>query len=261
MIEVNNYKEYRKYMAAFKSKQLNLLVVVSRGGLGKTFISEEELMEEAPLIFTGHVTPMSMYKELYLRHQEEQDFLVIFDDVDALMMNKTNIALLKQLCDTREVKQLKYSTTAKTLNAPTEFETRCKVLMLMNDLRPEDPNLKALMSRSHLINFTPPDIEILNNIKTFGDDKEILDFISLYAHFSKKLNLRVYKRALELKEAKLDWHSTVINELEVDPYLLEVYQLLTKYKTDKERDIKFSGGRATYYRKKKLLLSKNPQLK
>jgi len=261
MIEIKDYKTYRKYMQAFKTKELNLLVVVSRGGLGKTFISEEELIEEAPLVFTGHVTPMSMYKELYARHQEEEDFLVIFDDVDALMLNKTNIALLKQLCDTREVKQLKYSTTSPSLRIPLEFDTRCKVLMLMNDLNPSDPNLQALMSRAHLINFVPSDTEILSNIRTFGDDKEILDFISVYAPFSKTLNLRIYKRALELKEAKLEWHSTIINELHVDPYLLEVHDLLIKYKTDKERDKHFSGGRATYYRKKKLLLSKNEQLR
>jgi len=261
MIDTKTYKDYKQYMKAFKEKQLNLLVVVSRGGLGKTFISEEELLEEAPLVFTGHVTPMSMYKELYLRHQEEEDFLVIFDDVDALMLNKTNIALLKQLCDTREIKQLKYSTTSHSLHIPKEFNTKCKVLMLMNDLNPKDPNLKALMSRAHLINFIPSDTEILANIRTFGEDKEILDFISVYAPFSKTLNLRVYKRAIELKEAKLDWHSTIINELNVDPLLLEVHQLLSKYKTDKERDKKFSGGRATYYRKKKLLLSKNVNLK
>lgn len=261
MIQIQDYSEYRKYMQAFKRKKLNLLTVVSRGGLGKTFISEEELMEEAPLIFTGHVTPMSMYKALYERSREEKDFIVIFDDVDALMLNKTNVALLKQLCDTRETKTIKYFTTSKMMgNIPLEFDTNCKVLMLMNDMNPEDANLKALMTRSHLVNFVPNDIEILANMRTFGIDKEILDFIEVYAAFSSALNLRCYKRAVELKDSKLDWRGSIVDDLKVDVQLLEIHKLLGKYKTDKERELHFSDSRATYYRKKKLLLSKNPKL-
>lgn len=261
MINIKTYEEYREYMQAFKLKKLNLLTVVSRGGLGKTFISEEELMTEAPLVFTGHVTPMAMYKALYERTREEDDVIVIFDDVDALMLNKTNVALLKQLCDTRETKTIRYLTSSGQLNGiPREFDTRCKVLMLMNDLQPEDLNLRALMTRSHLVNFVPEDTEILDNLKTFGKDKEILDFIHVYAPFSSALNLRCYVRAVELKESKLDWKMSIVNDLKVDPQLLEIHKLLKKYKTNIEREKHFSESRATFYRKLKYLLSKNPQL-
>lgn len=261
MIIIDNYADYRAHMRAFKAKKLNLLTVVSRGGLGKTFIAEEELMEEAPLIFTGHVTPLSLYKTLYERSLEEKDFIVIFDDVDALMLNKTNVALLKQICDTRETKTIKYFTASKMLgDTPPEFETKCKVLMLMNDMKPEDKNIQALMTRSHLISFIPPDTEVLDNMKQFGKDKAILDFIGIYAAFSTALNLRVYSRAVELKNSKLNWKKSIVNELNVDSQLLEIHDLLLKYKSDKEREPMFSGGRATYFRKKKLLLSKNPQL-
>lgn len=248
-------------MQAFKLKKLNLLTIVSRGGLGKTFISEDELMTEAPLIFTGHVTPMALYKALYERSLEEKDVIIIFDDVDALMLNKTTVALLKQICDTREEKTVKYFTTSGLLgDVPKEFETRCKVLMLMNDMKPEDRNLQALMTRSHLVNFIPADTEILSNMKTFGNDKEILEFIGVYAPFSSSLNLRCYVRATELKESKLNWKSSLINDLKVDPDLLQIHKLLTKYKTNIEREKHFSESRATFYRKLKYLLSKNPQL-
>lgn len=263
MITIDNYDDYRAHMRAFKKKKLNLVTVVSRGGLGKTFISEEELMEEAPLVFSGHVTPMSLYMALYERNQEEQDFVVVFDDVDALLLNKTNVALLKQICDTREVKTVKYFTSSPTLRSagiPLEFETRCKVLMLMNTLNPEDLNMKALMTRSHLINFKPSDMEVLDNMKTFATDEAILKFIEIYAPFSTALNLRCYKRAVELKESQLDWKRSIVDDLNVDSHLLEIHNLLLKYKSDKDREHKFSGGRATYYRKKKLLISKNPQL-
>lgn len=259
MLTIKNYKKLNEYMSAFGNKALNLMIIVSRGGLGKTFIAEESLIKYGPLIFTGHVTPLSMYRELLERNKEEKDFIVIFDDVDTLMLNKTNVALLKQLCDTREEKTIRYSTTSPILrDMDNEFETSCKVLMLMNDVKTEDKNLDALLTRAHLINFAPPDTEILTHMKTFGEDKDILDFIDTYAHFSKSLNLRVYKRAIELKEAKLDWKDEVVSELKIDSRLFEIENLLKKYDNDKLREKHFSSSRSTYYRFKNLFLSKSP---
>lgn len=260
MLELKTYKDLENHLKAFKEKKLNLLTIVGKGGIGKTFMSEDMLIEEAPLIFTGHITPLSLYKELYERTREEKDFLVIFDDVDSLLLNKTNVALLKQLCDTREIKTMKYSSSSPSLDIPSEFETKCKVLMLVNDLTHDDKNVRALLTRSHLVNFVPNDVEILKSIKKFGEDKEIIKFIEIYAHFSNKLNLRVYKRAIELKESGLDWQRSVVNDLKVDEKLLEIHNLIKTYKTDKERENHFSESRATYYRYKKLLVKKNPSL-
>ena len=259
MLTIKDYDKLDKYMLAFGNKALNLMIVVSRGGLGKTFIAEESLIEHAPLIFTGHVTPLGMYKELLERNKEEKDFIVIFDDVDTLMLNKTNVALLKQLCDTREEKTIRYSTTSPILkDMDSEFETSCKVLMLMNDVKTEDKNLDALLTRAHLINFEPPDVEIIDRMKTFGDEKDILDFIHIYAPFSKSLNFRVYKRATELKKAGLDWKEEVINELKIDNRLFEIEKLLRKHDNDQDREKEFTDSRSTYYRYKKLFVNKNP---
>ena len=259
MITLTKYKELYEYFEAFGGKKLNLLIVVSRGGLGKTFISEEALIQHGPIIFTGHVTPLGMYRELLQRNKEERDFIVIFDDVDTLMLNKTNVALLKQLCDTREDKTIRYVTTSPILRGlQSEFETSCKVLMLMNDVKTEDKNLNALLTRAHLIDFNPPDTEVIRQMKTFANDTEILKFIEIYAPFSKSLNFRTYKRATELKEVKLDWKQEVINELDVDSRLFEIATLLKKHKSDKEREKHFSESRMQYYRFKKLFLSKNP---
>jgi len=260
MITVKTYKELSEYISAFSKKKLNLLIVVSRGGLGKTFIAEEELMEEAPLTFTGHVTPLSMYMELFKRNKEEKDFIVMFDDVDALMMNKSNVAILKQLCDTREEKIIKYFTTSPTLkDVPKEFETSCKVLMNMNSLETEDRNLNALLTRAHLVDFNPSSEEVLKHLKEFAKDKEIINFIEKYAPFSKKLNLRVYKRADEIKQSKLDWKQEIISELDIDMRLYEIETLLKKYKTDLEREKHFTESRSQYFRFKRMFVLKNPE--
>jgi phage regulator Rha-like protein len=223
-------------------------------------MTEEALLEDAPLVFTGHVTPLSLYREVYERSQTDDNFVVVFDDVDALMTNKSNIAILKQLCDTRETKTIKYfSSTLRDI--PQEFETKVKVLMLVNSLETDDKNLRALFTRAHVLHFDPVDIEVLNNMKTFADDKTILNYIHNFAPFSKSLNLRVYKRAEELKKSGLPWQQEIIESLDIDLNLYNVFNLLKKYKTDKEREKEFDGSRTTYYRYKKLLLSKVPELK
>lgn len=259
MQTLKTYKELTDYVSAFGKKQLNLLIICSRGGLGKTFMTEEALIEHAPLIFTGHATPLGIYKELQERNVEDKEFITIFDDVDALLANKTNVALLKQVCDTREEKIIKYTSSSPLMkDTPSSFETSCKVLMLVNDIKTEDRNLNALLTRGHLINFNPPDTEILRHISTFAEDKPIINFIKKYAPFSKSLNLRIYKRAYELKASGLDWQKTVLTELNIDERLYAIEQLLKKYKTDKEREKGFEplGSRANYYRYKKLFLSK-----
>ena len=260
MLTITKYSELFKFVSAFQKKKLNLLIIVSRGGLGKTFTVEEALMEQAPLTITGHVTPLKLYTEILERSKEEKDFILVFDDVDALLTNKDIIALLKQVCDTRDEKIIKYFTTSPILkDMPSEFETSCKVIMLMNTLKADDANMKALMSRAHLLDFRPPDTEILGNLKSWADDEEILKFIERFAPFSKTLNLRVYKRAEELKDSGLNWREEIVNILDIDSRLFEISDLLKQYSTDKEREKHFSASRASFYRFKKLFLLKNPE--
>lgn len=264
MLTIKTYHQLKKFVQAFAKKELNLLICVSRGGLGKTFIVEDALIEQGPLIITGHVTPLKLYLEVLERTEEERDFILVFDDVDALLLNKDIVALLKQLCDTKEDKTIKYFTTSPILKKfPSEFETSCKVIMLMNTLNPKEPNVKALMSRAHLVKFNPPDTEILEYLKSWAMDKTILNFIEKFAPFSKSLNLRTYVRAKELKNSKLDWKQEIINVLEVDERLFAIQKLLKQYKTDKERFEVFYkkgfGSRMSYFRAKKRFLNKNPE--
>jgi len=258
MINIYTYKELEDYMNAFSTKHLNLLIILSKGGLGKTMLAEETLITEAPLIFTGHVTPMGMYRELYNRNQEEKDFICVYDDVDSLMVNKTNVALLKQVCDTKEEKTIKYFTTSPNLgDIPSEFRTKCKVLMLINDIKTDDKNLSALLTRAHIIDFTPSNKEITKYAERFSNDPEIVKYIDKFSSFSKNLNLRVYKKASELKKANLNWKKEVLNMLSVDQNLINIAELLEKYKTDKEREEHFEGSRSSFYRYKKLFLAKS----
>jgi hypothetical protein len=257
MIELNTYKDFHDYIDAFKKKKMNLLVVLSRGGLAKSYTVEEALIESAPLIFSGHVTPLSMYYRIYERTVEDKECFVIFDDVDTLVANKSNVSLLKQICDSREEKIIRYASSTQMIkDLPPEYETKCKVILLTNHVRYKDPNVEAFLSRGHLIYFNPPNSEIVRELKTWGKEKDIIEFMEQFAFFSKNLNMRTYKMAEELKASKLDWQKFVVQELKIDLKFLYIHKLIGKYNTDieriKEYEEVYKLSRSDYYRYKKL---------
>ncbi len=257
MIEITKYAELKEYITAFSKKQINFLTILSRGGLGKTSLVEDILAEESPLFLNGHLTPLAFFKILKSENDIDNSFILVVDDIDGILHNDTNVAILKAVCDTKDKKTVKYTSTTRLLSeSDKEFQTRCKTILLTNKLNVGDDDLAALVTRANVVNFNPPDIEILSFLKTFAKDKEIIKYIETYAKISKKLNLRVYARALELKNSNLNWKQEVLNSMEVNPTYAEFDELKSKYKTEKERITNFSLGRASYFRIKKILNSK-----
>lgn len=257
MLEIKTYKELKDYIKAFSKKKINFLTIVSRGGLGKSYLSEEILAENAPLFLNGHLTPLAFHKILYNENQTDSSFILVLDDLDGLLHNETNIAILKAVCDTKDKKLIKYTSTTRLISEQEkEFTTRCKTLLLTNSLNVCNNDLSALVSRANVVNFNPPDIEILKFLKTFAKDSEIIKYIEKYAKFSKNLNLRVYARAVELKNSNLNWKQEVINSMEINPKYEEYFILKEKYKTENERAEHYSQSRASYFRIKKELEAK-----
>lgn len=257
-LEIKTYKELYEYVKAFKKRQMGLMIIVSRAGLGKTFITEEVLDVENPLVLNSHITPLKLFESLLIKNQEETDFLAIIDEAEMMFMNSKIKSMLKVLCDTKLDKTIKYlSSTPAMKDLDSEFITQSKVLVLINTLEPKDEHIKAIMSRGHLLYFKPSDIEIFNYMKTWATDKEILKFIENFAPFTRSLDLRTYIKAVESKKSGLDWQKEVVSEISLDRKFLEIKKLLErKDLTDKQRLKLWSSSRATFYRFKRLYLSK-----
>jgi hypothetical protein len=201
-----------------------------------------------------------MYKILLEENKIDNKFIVVFDDVDMILKNKSSVAILKSVCDSKDNKNIRYTTTSPLLlPEDSEFQTSCKTLLLTNKISDGDANLDALMTRAVVVNFIPSDKEVLDFLKTFADDMEILKYIEKFIKFSTKFNFRIYCKALELKLSKLDWRKEILNSMEIDMRYSEIENLLTKYKTDSQREKHFDGSRATYYRYKKIYQQKIKQ--
>jgi hypothetical protein len=208
-MNITTYKELDSWVQGFGTRAISLLIIKGHGGIGKTYVVEKSLKEYNPIVFKGHATPLSIYQTL----SENPHSIVIFDDVDELMKNKTNVALLKQLCDTKEDKQVYYATTKAGVNPM--FISNNKVIMLFNDMKVLGNNMKAVMTRAIYLNFSPSSEEILKTLKGFAEDTQVLKFLE--ENINKiDFNFRIYTKCLELKDAGLDFRTYLKSEFELN---------------------------------------------
>jgi len=93
---VRTYKELEFFLDMFKKGNAELLIIESRGGLGKSRLVEDTLRDSHYLKILSHVTPM----QLYILGYKFKDLPIVIDDCDGLLYNDQNISLLKMFCET-----------------------------------------------------------------------------------------------------------------------------------------------------------------
>ncbi len=202
MIIIKKYTDLIKFIEKFKEGFFDLLIIVSRGGLGKTYNTEKILGTDVCKI-NSHVTPQELFAYGYIH----KDKLIWFDDVEAIFNNTRIIGLMKQFCQTEPEKDIKYISsrtiyaTISDVEIPQEYETKSKVLLLCNSLdRINNNNIKALLDRGVVISFEPTKTEMIKYIKESFEnvDMEIINFIKKKKEFS----LRDYIKANQMKSAE-----------------------------------------------------------
>jgi hypothetical protein len=168
---ITTYKELIEYFNLFRDEKINLLVITSPPGMGKTSMILE-ILEEYPYAYiNGHVTPLAAYEELF----NGKDELVIIDDVDNIFDNKDMRILIKTISDSLETKTISYRTTKKMNKSeedktiPKQFQTKSKVCILLNDL---NKDFIAISDRGIFIEFLPSREEILNKIADIAQINE-----------------------------------------------------------------------------------------
>jgi len=225
MIRLKSYKELREYVRAAARRDLRFLIVTGIGGISKSFTIQEALAATGSkhLILSGHLTPASMYEQLY-NHRDETVFI---NDIDMLFRNSTMVAIFKQLCETKETKKLQYnSKTPLMADMPRSFETKSNVIVDCNKLPTKDEGLKALFTRGVHVSFEPTTDEVLANLRSWATDKLVYAFIAQLAHMASIVDLRKYVVAVQLKQAKLDWRRFLIEEMGADPALTVALELM-----------------------------------
>ena len=262
-MRVHTYRKLEVFIDRWLSGMIDLLIIESKPGLGKSHLVREKLREIKHMAVNSHSTPLSTYKNLYYNRGK----LVWFDDVDHLLLNKTSLALLKQVCESSEVKKVSYFTTSDLIgNVPQEFVTTSSVLVTCNALDNNNIHLQAIKDRGFYIQFMPTKKEIIKKLQEVTmnyplleqkEKEQVLNLIESNAQNIKNLTLRSLIKGFQLfryyKFKGIDWREDLLKELGLNEKLVQINKLLIRHNSDIERLKEWKWSRQSFYTYKKLV--------
>ena len=265
-IVVTNYHDLDRYLGKFAEGCLDLVLLLGKSGIGKTEAARQALGlndTSGTLYVEGHAQPFGLYQELW-RHRDSP---VVLDDLDRLYANPDCVRILKPLCNTRREKHISWLSNAVTAvsGLPTEFVTTSNVMLIANEWRSLNDNVRALEDRTIILWFNPTIEEIHRRTAEWFDEPEIYNFIGSYLLHIPQLSMRYYEKAKRLRNAGFqDWKKSLLQMILNDRTVAVVagLQLDPLLPTDIQRIRQFTAetglSRATYYRVKANLLIPAP---
>ena len=169
--------------------------------------------------------------------------------------------LLKCLCQTERVKRIAWTSCSSLLgdfHIPEEFDTTSRVAIIANEWRTLSENVGALQDRGHVIFFEPSPLEVHLRTADWFSDQQIFDFVANHLHLIGKPSMRHYLRALELKNAGMDWQKGLLSQWLSGASLIAAQVLADQsFASEEERarafEAKGGGCRATFFGWKKKL--------
>jgi len=269
-IKLSSYSQLDLYLSKFAAGELGLVLLLGRHGTGKSESVKRALRlattdacfadnaEQSLLYVEGHAKAFGLYASLW----EFRNRPVVLDDLDGLYADADCVRLLKPLCNSERVKRIAWLTNL-TLNSediPFSFSTTSHVILIANEWRTVNPNVRALEDRAIILHFDPSNTEVHRQVATWFRDDEVYGFLASILPSIKSLSMRHYWKASQLRRAGLDnWREIFLKMVIPDPRLAYVAELLHEPGINSEREraerfIQVTGySRATYFRIKSWL--------
>lgn len=241
------------------------MILLGPAGMGKTFTTIQHLaVRDVEFSFhNGNISALEMYHILYANREKR---IVIFDDTQALLHNKSAMSiLLSALYSPTGRRILEWRTTSKKLKAPPIFEFKSKIVFIANAL-PSD--CEPLVSRCFKFNldFTREEmLEIMLEIAKMPSGLKkaerfaIVDFIRDNSDISTKdVDLRLQKKVeLVFRHNRDKWQELAKCFFEQDEMLMKMKEILASSATSKEQVKAFleqtGYSRAQFYKLKSKL--------
>jgi hypothetical protein len=154
---------------------------------------------QGALIVEGHMQPFGLYRQLWdYRNQP-----IVLDDLDRLYADPDCVRLLKPLCNTVREKRLHWLTNL-TLNdgvLPPTFTTASSVILIANEWKSLNPNVRALEDRAIILHFCPSNEEVHRKVGKWFDDSEVYDFLGRLLPVIPAVSMRHYCKGSQLRRA------------------------------------------------------------
>lgn len=214
MRTINSFERLKNHYLAVRDGDIRFLVVVGRGGIGKSCMYEEVFPSGKYNHFTGRTTAIEIYCQAY----DHPDIPIILDDVGSLLHHCDCIELLKSLCDSREQRVVQWHTKTPFLEGRNKkFIATGPVLMVCNRALFNNEDVNAVMDRADVVEFAPPKDEILRKLRTYAEDEEILQFLE---QPRVQPSLRSYEKAKMWKASPhLHWKQELMDECGIEEHI------------------------------------------
>lgn len=142
------------------------LIIVGEGGLGKTFtitqtIENSGVDNNAVAYFKGYSTARGLYNTLY----DNNGKLIVFDDCDSVLEDKTAISILKSALDSYDKRVISWSAKMnKNDEYPQQFEFTGRIIFISNKNKERIDG--AILSRSLVVDLSMTPEEKITRMRT-----------------------------------------------------------------------------------------------
>jgi len=192
------FKPIKEFVKMVAKGHSNALVLLSDGGLGKTYTVLQTLKEEGLkegkdfVLITTFATPLELYNMLFNYRDGK---ILVLDDLEGILTDRKSISILKSaLWSANDKRIIHYHSTSSKLDAPSEFRFDSRMILCMNDLV-DNKIINALISRCMFYRFDLSYQQKLAIMKAIaekeGISQEIVEFIKINGSpATKNLNFR-----------------------------------------------------------------------
>lgn len=267
VIRLADYAQLELYLTKFARGELGLVLLLGRHGTGKSESVKQVLSvpsaadvpkpgtPRGALYVEGHMQPFGLYRQLWdYRNQP-----VVLDDLDRLYADPDCVRLLKPLCNTVREKRLHWLSNL-TMNdgaLPPTFTTASSVILIANEWKSLNPNVRALEDRAIILHFCPTNQEVHRKVGQWFDDPEVYDFLGGLLPVVPAVSMRHYCKGSQLRRAGLtDWRNSLLQMIIPDRRAVCVIAVQhdPELRSEQQRVERFTAttgaSRATYFRLK-----------
>ena len=259
---MNSFKILQNYIDYLMDSDNTLLIVKSRGGLGKTHTVLETLKHRNMKLdidyayLSGYVTPLECFNFLL----NNQNKLIVLDDLEGLLSEKKNLGLIKSATfPTIEGKRVVQYQSSKMNATDSLFICNSKFILLCNDT-PKGANFNAIKNRGIYYDLKPINEEVFEQIiKIPNYDLTLVKYMRNMLKQHNPVDFRMYFQSVGIKKAFPDtWKLLVLPILRVKSKHSFIRKLLDSGKSVNRQinEYQASGfSRMTYFRHKKEVLA------
>ncbi len=265
VIRLTEYAQLELYLTKFARGELGLVLLLGRHGTGKSESVKQALAvpsnagiagatpAQGALVVEGHMQPFGLYRQLWAYRNQP----IVLDDLDRLYADPDCVRLLKPLCNTVREKRLHWLTNL-TLNdgaLPPTFTTASSVILIANEWKSLNPNVRALEDRAIILHFCPSNKEVHRKVGQWFDDPEVYDFLGRLLAVVPAVSMRHYCKGSQLRRAGFgDWRNSLLQMIIADRRMVCVIAIQHDpgLHSEQQRVASFvattGASRATYFR-------------